>query len=70
MVILGEVVPQYSAVLNNDPIPTWPESYPTRWNILLDAILVSNKPVAVSSVVDGAPAGKAVVLLDSGTSYT
>ncbi|GJE84392.1 A1 family peptidase [Phanerochaete sordida] len=68
---IGEVVPQYEAVLKNDPIPTWPESFPSRWNILLDAVLISGtKAVSVTSVVAGVPEGKAVVLLDSGTSYT
>lgn len=68
---IGEVVPEYQAVLKNDPIPTWPESYPSRWNILLDAVLISGKKaVSVTSVVAGVPEGKAVVLLDSGTSYT
>lgn len=66
----GEVVPEYSAVLKSNPLPTFPESFPSRWNILLDAVLVGSQSVPVSSVVNGAPAGKAVVLLDSGTSYT
>lgn len=71
MYYLGEVVPEYQAILENDPIPTWPESYPSRWDILLDAVLVSGqKTVSVTSVVAGVPEGKAVVLLDSGTSYT
>ena len=64
-------MPEYSAVLNSNPIATWPESYPSRWNILLDAVLINGqRTVPVTSVVPGAPAGKAVVLLDSGTSYT
>ncbi|KAI0347326.1 acid protease [Trametopsis cervina] len=67
---IGEVVPEYSAVLKSSPLPTFPESFPSRWNILLDAVLVGSQSVPVSSVVNGAPAGKAVVLLDSGTSYT
>ncbi|KAI0747432.1 aspartic peptidase domain-containing protein [Irpex lacteus] len=67
---IGEVVEEYSSVLNNDPIPTFPEAYPTRWNVLLEALIVGENTVAVTSVVDGAPSGKAVVLLDSGTSYT
>ncbi|EKM59341.1 uncharacterized protein PHACADRAFT_249769 [Phanerochaete carnosa HHB-10118-sp] len=68
---IGEVDPQYQAVLGNEPIPTWPESYPSRWSILLDAVLISGEQaVPVSSVVAGVPEGQAVVLLDSGTSWT
>ena len=66
----GEVEPQYASVMNSNPISTWPVNSPSRWNILLDAVLVGSKTVSVSSTVNGAPAGKAVVLLDSGTSYT
>ena len=52
-------------MLESKPIPTWPEAFPSRWNILLDAVLISGKrTVPVSSSVPGAPAGKAVVLLD------
>ena len=57
-------------MLNTNAIPTWPESYPSRWNVLLDSVLVGSKTVSVSSNVSGVPSGKAVVLLDSGTSYT
>ncbi|KIP12708.1 hypothetical protein PHLGIDRAFT_32641, partial [Phlebiopsis gigantea 11061_1 CR5-6] len=67
---IGEVVEEYASVLNTDPIPTWPESYPTRWNVLLDAVVIGSNTVAVNSSVSGVPSGKAVVLLDSGTSYT
>ena len=64
------MVQEYSDVLNSNAIPTFPEAFPTRWNVLLEALIVGDKTVKVSSVVDGAPDGKAVVLLDSGTSYT
>ncbi|KAI0092630.1 aspartic peptidase domain-containing protein [Irpex rosettiformis] len=67
---IGEVVQEHSDILNSTAIPTFPEAYPTRWNVLLEALIVGENTVAVSSVVDGAPSGKAVVLLDSGTSYT
>lgn len=66
---IGEVEPQYADVLKSDPVPTWPPSSPSRWNILLDAVLVGSKTIPVSSTVAGAPSGKAVVLLDTGTSY-
>jgi len=67
---IGETEPQYAAVMNSTALPTWPPSYPMRWNILLDTVLVGGSAVPVSSDVVGAPGGKAVVMLDSGTSYT
>ncbi|EMD40676.1 hypothetical protein CERSUDRAFT_43711, partial [Gelatoporia subvermispora B] len=67
---IGETEPQYASVMNSTALPTWPPSYPIRWNVLLDAVLVGGSTVPVSSVVVGAPSGKAVVMLDSGTSYT
>lgn len=38
--------------------------------MLLDALLIGPKTVSMSSVVANVPSGKAVVVLDSGTSYT
>ena len=68
----GEYEEQYANVSKSSKISTYPESNPTRWTILLDAILLANSdnyPTLTSSV-SGAPSGKAVVMLDSGTSYT
>ncbi|CCM04794.1 uncharacterized protein FIBRA_06987 [Fibroporia radiculosa] len=67
---IGEYDPKYTAVDKSYPISTWPESYPTRWSVLLDALLVGDEEVTVSSTVSGAPSNRAVVVLDSGTSYT
>ncbi|KAL4081864.1 aspartic peptidase domain-containing protein [Scleroderma yunnanense] len=67
---IGETAPQYANVTNTNKIPTWPVSSPTRWNVLLDSFVVGTKTNGVSSTVPGAPSGRAVVLLDSGTSYT
>lgn len=68
---IGEYDPKYTAVQNSSSISTWPVSYPTRWSVLLDALLVgSSQVVPVSTTVSGAPSNKAVVVLDSGTSYT
>ena len=58
----GEVETEYAAVLNSDAISTWPPSSPSRWNILLDAVLVGSNTVSVSSTVAGVPSGKAVRL--------
>ncbi|KAJ7047377.1 aspartic peptidase domain-containing protein [Mycena alexandri] len=67
---IGETEPQYAAVMNNPAIPTWPVTFPNRWNVLLEALLVGNTVVTPTTNVVGAPSNRAVVLLDSGTSYT
>jgi saccharopepsin len=66
----GEYETKYAGVANTPAIATWPPTSPTRWNVLLDSFVVNSKTVPVSTVVKGAPTDKAVVLLDSGTSYT
>ncbi|KAI0352889.1 acid protease [Trametes cingulata] len=67
---IGEYDEDYKDVVNSPKIPTFPESDPTRWTVLLDAFLVGQNAVSLTSDVAGAPSGKAVVMLDSGTSYT
>lgn len=67
---IGELDDKYTSINTTAGIPTFPESAPKRWNILLDALLVGDETVAVSSSVDGAPSNKAVVLLDTGSSFT
>ena len=67
---IGEYVKGYERIEQTPAIPTWPTESPTRWNVLLEAVHVGAKPVTVTSKVDNAPANRAVVLLDTGTSYT
>ncbi|KAG1754035.1 aspartic peptidase domain-containing protein [Suillus paluster] len=67
---IGETELQYSNVTSTNKIPTWPVNSPTRWNVLLDSFIVGTETYSVSTGVQGAPSNKAVVLLDSGTSYT
>ncbi|KAI6119350.1 aspartic peptidase domain-containing protein [Pisolithus croceorrhizus] len=67
---VGETDPQYANVTNTNKIPTWPVSSPSRWTVLLDSFIVGTQTNDVSSTVSGVPSNKAVVLLDSGTSYT
>ncbi|EJD01502.1 acid protease [Fomitiporia mediterranea MF3/22] len=67
---IGELDPKYTAIENSNALSTWPVVHPSRWTILLDTVLVGTNTVSVSSNVSGAPSGKAVVLLDSGTSYS
>lgn len=43
---------------------------PYRWNVLLDALIVNTTITPGTTKMVGAPANKAVVLLDSGSSYT
>ncbi|TDL29886.1 acid protease [Rickenella mellea] len=67
---IGEYEPAYASVANEPKIPTWPVVDPQRWTILLDSFIVGSQTVSVSTNVSGAPTNKAVVLVDSGTSYT
>ncbi|KAI0081845.1 acid protease [Panus rudis PR-1116 ss-1] len=67
---IGEVEDGYVAVLNSTAIPTYPPNSPSRWNVLLEAVLIGTQTISVSSSIPGVPAGNAVALIDSGTSYT
>ena len=67
---IGEYVEEYTQIEQTSAISTWPVKSPQRWNVLLEAILVGTKTVTVSSKINGAPVDRAVVLLDTGTSYT
>jgi len=67
---IGETDPQYTAIQNSPAIPTFPETFPNRWNILVDSYLVGSQTFSVSTSVSGAPSNKAVVMLDTGTSYS
>jgi saccharopepsin len=67
---VGELNTNYTKVNSTDPIPTFPPVNPNRWNVLLEALFIGNTSVPLSSQVNGAPSDKAVILLDSGSSYT
>ncbi|GLB33805.1 putative acid protease [Lyophyllum shimeji] len=70
---IGEYEPKYAAVANQTKVPTWPVNSPTRWNVLLDAVIVNHlndRIVLPATTVVGAPSNKAVILLDSGSSFT
>lgn len=67
---IGEYEPQYASVINGTAIPTWPVSSPSRWNVLVEALLVGSTVVTPNTTVVGAPSNRAVALLDSGTSYS
>lgn len=70
--LIGELDPDYSAVNQTSPIPTFPVANPTRWTVLLEGILDANgnTTVPMTSTVPNAPSNRAVALLDSGTSYS
>lgn len=67
---VGETDPSYANVTSTNKIPTWPVTSPLYWTVLLDSFIVGTQTHAVSTTVPGAPSNKAVVALDSGTSYT
>ncbi|KAK0190944.1 aspartic peptidase domain-containing protein [Armillaria mellea] len=67
---IGEYEDAYSKVAEIDAISTWPVSSPKRWSLLVEALLVGNQTILPSSTTGGAPSNKAVVVLDTGTSYS
>lgn len=67
---IGELEPKYAHVSGSERIPTWPINNPYRWNLLLDAVIVNDTITVPTTKVVGAPSNKAVVLMDSGSSYT
>jgi saccharopepsin len=69
-VFTGEYEPAYAAVANSTAIPTWPVNSPKRWNVLLDALILTDQTITPSTQVPDVPGNRAVALLDSGTSYT
>jgi saccharopepsin len=66
----GQYDPQYQRIANTAAIPTFPETSPKRWSVLVDSIVVGSTQVPVTTSVANAPGNKAVALLDSGTSYS
>jgi saccharopepsin len=69
-ITISEYVPEYQQIEQTPAISTWPTQNPTRWSVLLEAVHVGAKPVKVASNISNAPVNRAVVLLDTGTSYT
>ncbi|KAK1236564.1 hypothetical protein PQX77_000116 [Marasmius sp. AFHP31] len=68
---IGEYEPKYASVAQNPKIPTWPVHDPSRWNVLLDGVLFADgRSFIPNTTVPDAPGNKAVVLLDSGASWT
>jgi saccharopepsin len=67
---IGEYEDDFKSVAQTNEIPTWPVNAPSRWNVLLEALIVGQTIVPVTTNVTGAPSNRAVALLDSGTSFT
>ncbi|KAI0750873.1 acid protease [Daedaleopsis nitida] len=69
---IGELEPEYAHVSSSPKISTFPVEDPTRWTVLLDAVLMGSSSISIplKTNVTSAPSDKAVVMLDSGTSYT
>jgi saccharopepsin len=67
---IGEYEPEYAHIESTNAIPTWPVASPTRWNVLLEALIVNQTITSMSTNVTNAPSNRAVALLDSGTSYS
>lgn len=67
---IGEYVQGYEQIEQTPAISTWPAKNPMRWNLLLEAVHVGANPKTVTSKIPNAPTNRAVVLLDTGTSYT
>lgn len=70
MIVVGEIDETYSDINNANALSTWPVEHPSRWNVLLDAFMVGTNTLSVTTNVSGVPSDRAVVLLDSGTSYS
>ncbi|KAJ3801631.1 acid protease [Lentinula aff. detonsa] len=67
---IGEYDPAYTAVANKTSIPTWPIVSPTRWSVLLEAYMVGSDTFTPSTQVANVSANRAVVVLDTGTSWS
>ncbi|KAG9095346.1 hypothetical protein FS749_010622 [Ceratobasidium sp. UAMH 11750] len=68
---IGELEPEYEAAINaTEAIPTWPLVNSKRWTIVIDGYDTTGAVThSFSSSVSGLASGKAIALLDSGTSY-
>lgn len=67
---VGELADQYAAIKDTPKIPLFPPEGSTRWTLMLDSFAVDGSGQNVTSAMTDVPAGRAVVLLDSGTTYS
>ena len=63
---IGEYDSRYVAIENAPKLPQFPAGSDS-WQTLLDGITVDGKDITITSGVQGAPNGKAVAALDTGT---
>lgn len=67
---LGEVDDKYAAVQSTDHIPLYPPTGSTRWTLLVDSFASDGVSHQLTSTIQGVPSGRAVGLLDTGTTYS
>ncbi|KAG8748956.1 hypothetical protein FRC14_001801, partial [Serendipita sp. 396] len=67
---VGELAEEYKSISETEHIPLFPPEDSKRWTVLLDSYAVNGANQNVTSVVEDVPAGRVVVLLDSGTTYS
>jgi len=62
---IGEYLPQYSSVVNQNKLSQFPQGG-DRWTVLMDGVFVDGKALSLSSDSTGVPSGQAQTLLDTG----
>jgi len=67
---LGEVDDKHAAVQDTDHIPLYPARGSSRWTLLLDSFASDGVSHGLTSTISGVPNGRAVILLDTGTTYS
>lgn len=67
---VGELADEYVDVKDSPKIPLFPPEGSTRWTVMLDSFAVNGANQNITSAVTDVPTGRAVVLLDSGTTYS
>ena len=68
MFFQGETDSTYASIIKQPALPVFPGADASRWNVVLDSISVNGTAVTLKSTVSGAPSGKTIALLDTGTS--
>ena len=66
--VAGETESEYSSVMKQPALPIFPDANAKEWSVVLDAFTVNGVSIPMKSSVKGAPSGKAVAVLDSGSS--
>lgn len=67
MISIAEYVPGYEAIQSTPQLPRIGTTGFTAWTTLLDGVTVNGHSVTLNSSINGIPNGKALALLDSGS---